>query len=143
MNNLTHDENPKTQPERRGFTRLGFTHRVRWAHSLGDHGEALVRNVSRGGLCISLAQYFRPGHLVEFTFDDILFRRAPVRFEALITWCRPVPSNPERFDIGFRIIYDTGEKVAAVSELVYRALEFRAPTPAHPTATLDRGCYAH
>ena len=69
--------------ERRTFTRLDFDHTVRWNHASGDKGVTPLRNVSRGGLCLSLGQFFRPGPVVEFEFDDILFNDKPVHFSTL------------------------------------------------------------
>lgn len=108
--------------EHRSFTRIPFGESVQWKHASGDRGETKLRNFSRGGLCLSLSRYFRPGPIMNFRFDDIEFEGAPVSFDAMITWSRPTVGAADCFDTGFRIIHDTPKTLRAVSEVVYRAL---------------------
>ena len=142
--NTTEFSTDYTNPldERRTFTRLDFDHPVRWNHASGDHGVTTVRNVSRGGLCLSLGQFFRPGPVVEFEFEDILFEDVPVRFEAIVAWCHPTQKNSERFDTGFRIVYDTPQLLTAISEVVYRALEQGATLLPADASAPPCGCEA-
>lgn len=108
--------------ENRSFTRIPFLESVQWNHASGDRGETKLRNFSRGGLCISLSQYFRPGPVINFRFDDIELEGAPISFDAIIAWCRPAARNADRFDAGFRIVHTGPKTLRAVSEVVYHAL---------------------
>ena len=57
--------------ERRTFTRIPFHESVLWRNASGESGSAKILDVSRSGLCLSLARYFRPGPALMFTFEDL------------------------------------------------------------------------
>ncbi len=142
MKNAEHIDHEIAGRERRRFTRVDFEHTVKWSHFSGDRGVTSLHNISRGGLCLSLDRFFRPGPVVEFTFEDILLDGEPVKFEALIVWCHATRENPECFDVGFRIVHDTPEKLSAVSEVVYCALEEKISSECAGEAPLRQGCPA-
>ena len=83
--------------EQRVFTRVPFAHPVRWTTDRGDSGNAAVRDVSRTGVGLALGSYFRPGPVVRFTFDGILYRGEAVEVEGLTVWCRSDGHNREAF----------------------------------------------
>jgi hypothetical protein len=121
--------------EQRVFTRVPFRHSVRWTDAHGEGGACAVRDVSRGGLSVTLERYLRPGPVVQFQFDEVLYKGEPVSFPALVTWCQPERSNPSRFQAGFRVVHGEPDTLCAVSEVFYRALaQTTEPNIGTPTA---------
>lgn len=108
--------------EQRIFTRVEFQRPVRLHESDGDASACALREVSRGGLSVSLGRYLRPGPAVEFEFDDITYRGQAVRFIAIVKWCRPDHQHPERFRAGFQVVHGERDTLGAVSEVFYHAL---------------------
>ena len=108
--------------EQRIFTRISFRHRVRWTDTHGEENECLIRDVSRGGLSVTLGRYLRPGPNVQFYFDEIDYKNTPVTFPATITWCHPDRTQPGQFYVGFQVVHGKQDTLGAVSEVFYRAL---------------------
>lgn len=106
--------------DRRTFTRVRFEHGVKWRTQSGEHGKATVRDVGRGGLCLSLNRGFWPDSPLRITFEDVPHRQAPVELEARTAWCRTVADG---FLTGLRVVHDEPEALAAVSEVFYAALQ--------------------
>ena len=108
--------------EQRVFTRVPFSHPVKWQNGARDGGVATARDVSRGGLSLTLSRFLRPGPVLVLTFDDILYQDQPVELPALTVWCRPLPADPERFNAGFAIVHGETQTLAAISEVFYAGL---------------------
>ena len=108
--------------EQRVFTRVPFAHPIRWTTDRGESGFAAVRDVSRSGIGVSLGSYFRPGPVVRFTFDGILYCGEPVEVEGLTVWCRPDARNRESFVGGFSVVHGERRTLGAMSEVFYAAL---------------------
>ena len=108
--------------ERRTFTRIPFHQSVLWRNASGESGSAKILDVSRSGLCLSLARYFRPGPALMFTFEDVLFGGRPVEVPALTVWSRPDPDNRQSFTAGFSVVHGEPDTLAAISEVFYAAL---------------------
>ena len=126
MLNLT-DDKPrerlsKMANEQRIFTRVPFNQTARWRSADEEEGAAKILNVSRGGLSLSLTRYFRPGPVLVFTFDEILYDGRPVEVPALTVWCRPAPNDPQSFTAGFSVVHGEPETLAVISEVFYAAL---------------------
>lgn len=109
--------------ERRAFTRFDFGGRVRLDLVDEKQGVAVVHDVSRGGLCLSLGDYVSPGEERTLTFEDIYYRGKPITVDARVTWSRSCESGSIGFLAGFHIIDKTAATLAAVSEVVYAALD--------------------
>ena len=112
--------------EQRVFTRVPFAHPVRWTTDRGESGNAAVRDVSRTGIGLSLGSYFRPGPVLRFTFDGVLYCGEPVEVEGLTVWCRPDGQNREAFVGGFSIVHGERRTLGAMSEVFYAALRHYA-----------------
>lgn len=108
--------------EQRTFTRVPFEHPVRWLKARGQSGSATVRNVGRGGLCLSLGRYLRPGRSIQVVFDDIAYQNEPVTFMARVAWCRPLDPGSVEFAAGLRVVHDEPMTLAAISEVFYTAV---------------------
>jgi hypothetical protein len=108
--------------EQRIFTRLSFDHAVQWSDAVGEHGSAQLMDFSRGGMRLSIGRYYRPGPVLSFRFDEILYQGEPVEFQAIINWCRPVPMHPETFEAGVSIVHGEMKTLSLVSEVFYTAL---------------------
>lgn len=119
--------------EQRIFTRVGFQRPVHLHESDGEASACALREVSRGGLSVSLGRYLRPGPAVEFEFDDIAYRNRPVRFAAIVKWCRPDRQRPGQFRAGFQVVHGERDTLGAVSEVFYQALA-RAAGPRNEAA---------
>lgn len=127
MLNLT-DDKPrerlsKMANEQRIFTRVPFNQTARWRSAGGEEGAAKILNVSRGGLSLSLTRFFRPGPVLVFTFDEILYGGRPVEVSALTVWCHPAPNDRRSFTAGFSVVHGEPETLAAISEVFYAALD--------------------
>lgn len=112
----------ETPEEQRVFTRVPFAHPVRWAGMNGDEGSAILRNVSRSGVSVSLGRFLRPGPVVRLVFDDIKYARQPIEVQALTVWCKPERGAPDRFIAGFKIVQGERHTLGAMSEVFYAAL---------------------
>lgn len=112
--------------EQRIFTRVPFYQTLRWNNGSGEEGTARILNVSRGGLSLSLTRYLRPGPVLVFTFDDILYSSRPVEVHALTVWCRPAPNDRQSFTAGFSVVHGEPETLAAISEVFYAARHAQA-----------------
>ncbi len=111
--------------ESRIFTRLPFDSAVEWRDLTGEDGHAVIRDVSRGGLSLSLGRYMRPGPVVTVTFGDIEFTGAPVELDAAVVWCKPT-DQPDTFLAGLKIIHGGATTLAAASEVFYAAMDQRS-----------------
>ncbi len=112
-----------TPAEQRVFTRVPFTHAVRWIDDRGEGGVANVRDICRTGAGLALRSYFRPGSgAVTLRFEGILYRGQAVEVRALAIWCRPDPQNREAFLGGFAIVHGDNGTLGAMSEVFYTAL---------------------
>lgn len=112
----------KMLSDERIFTRVPFHQSARWRSAGGEEGAAKILNVSRGGFSLSLTRHLRPGPVLVFTFDEILYGGRPVEVPALTTWCRPTPNDPQSFTAGFSVVHSEPETLVAISEVFYAAL---------------------
>ena len=87
--------------ERRTFTRIPFHESVLWRNASGEIGSAKILDVSRSGLCLSLARYIRPGPAIIFSFEDVLFGGRLVTVPVLTLWSRLDPHNRPSVTAGF------------------------------------------
>ena len=115
-------EPPRTSPgDARVFTRVPLEQVVHWRHLDGDEGLAQTRNVSRGGMCIELGRYLRPGRLLTVSFDGIVYGQEAVSLPTRIAWCKPIQET-DRYLVGLEIVDDRLATLAAASEVFYTAL---------------------
>ena len=113
---------PMTTPgDARVFTRVPLDQVVHWRHMDGEEGLAQTRNVGRGGLCIELGRYLRPGRLLTVWFDGILYGQKAVSLPTRIAWCKPLPET-DRYLVGLEIVDGRSATLAAASEVFYTAL---------------------
>lgn len=109
--------------EQRVFTRVPFTHAVRWTDDRGESGLATVRDICRTGAGLALGSYFRPGPaVVTLRFEGISYCGETVEVRAVTVWCRPDARNREAFFGGFAIVHGEGRTLGAMSEVFYAAL---------------------
>jgi len=111
-----------TPEEHRVFTRVPFSHPVRWIGGDGEGGIAAIRNVSRSGVGVSLGRYLRPGPVVRLAFDGFEYEGGAIDVQALTVWCRPEPGTPDRFLAGFKFVQGERRTLGAVSEVFYAAI---------------------
>lgn len=124
--------------EQRTFTRVPFEHPVGWLEAQGQSGAGVVLNVGRGGVCLLLGRYLRPGRSVEVRFNDIEFRGEPVTLRARVAWCRPADRGSVEFAAGLRVVHDEATSLAAISEVFYAAVDrFRASASSEPMQNLS------
>jgi len=107
--------------EQRIFTRMPFDSAVSWSDLSGENGLASVRDVSRGGMSLSLGRYMRPGPVLTVIFDQTEFNGKPVELDMTVAWCKPT-DQPDIFLAGFKIIHSDVSTLAAASEVFYAAL---------------------
>lgn len=105
----------------RRFARVTFGGRMVYRYAAGDQGTALVNDVSRGGLRMSMGRYLRPGTRVMLEADGVKVNGQPVELKGQIVWCTP-SKQAHQFAAGVRVIYDEPDAIAAVSALVNYAL---------------------
>lgn len=108
--------------EQRIFTRVPFARDIQWHDAHNEDGAARIKNVSRSGVALSLGRYLRPGPVLVFRFDDVLFNNRPVEISALTVWCRPEPDSPDRFQAGFAVVHGEPHTLGAISEVFYAAI---------------------
>ncbi len=120
------ERSSKMANEQRIFTRVPFYQTARWRSAGGEEGAAKILNVSRGGLSLSLTRYFRPGPVLVFTFDEILYGGRPVEVSALTVWCHPAQDDRQSFTAGFTVVHGEPKTLAAISEVFYAALHSQA-----------------
>jgi hypothetical protein len=128
--------NSRSQSKQRVFTRLSFEHPVAWSYAPEEFGSATVRNVSRGGMCIALARYLRPGRVVRIVFKDIRYAEQPIEFAARIAWCRSSGSSDATFVAGLAVEHREPVVLAQLSEIFYAAvsrLRDECVLPSEPT----------
>ena len=109
--------------EQRSFTRLPYEKEVKWACGPSYLGIATLRNVGRGGMCFRLDRYIAPGRSIQLTFPEIFRGESPVTLRARVAWSKPMPSNPNEFESGAHVVYDSAEALGSVSEIFYAALQ--------------------
>ncbi|MCC6796644.1 MAG: PilZ domain-containing protein [Candidatus Hydrogenedentes bacterium] len=107
--------------EARQFARVEFGGRMVYRYAANDEGTALVSEVSRGGLRMSMGRYLRPGTRVMLEADGVKMNGQPVELKGQIVWCAP-EKRGHQFVAGVRVIYDEPDAIAAVSALVNHAL---------------------
>ena len=115
-----------TQAEQRVFTRVPYHKTIQWRDAQGETGAAVLVDISRGGLSLSLSRYLRPGPALFFLFDDILYRGRPIELPALTVWSRPVPDDHGAFLAGFSLVHGQLDTLGAISEVFYAALREQA-----------------
>lgn len=109
-------------PNRRSFTRVRFAHPVTWQSESGQTGPALVHDVSRAGLCLSLGKGCWPGSVVRLRFEDLHHNGAAIALPVRTAWCR-ASADGEGFVAGLSVIHETPSTLTAVSEVFYEALQ--------------------
>lgn len=105
----------------RRFARVAFDGRMVYRYAADDQGTALVSDVSRGGLRMSMGRYLRPGTRVMLEADGVKMNGQPVELKGQIVWCAP-EKRGHQFVAGVRVIYDEPDAIAAVSTLVNHAV---------------------
>jgi hypothetical protein len=108
--------------KQRAFTRVPFAHQVRWNYAPGEAGVAEICNISRGGLCLAMGRYLRPGRVLTLRFDDISFKGQPLEFDTRIVWCDSVPDELGFFNAGFQVLHGKPVTLAKISEVFYAAI---------------------
>ena len=109
--------------KQRAFTRLPFEHPVRWLSEPNDSGAATTKNIGRGGMCISLGRYFRPGRELRIFFGDIEYETSPVSLDVRIAWCRAAGEDSKVFLAGLQVLHRKPEALGRVSEVFYKAVD--------------------
>ncbi|MFA6240964.1 MAG: PilZ domain-containing protein [Candidatus Hydrogenedentales bacterium] len=107
--------------EGRRFVRLPFASTVQYRYGAQDTGSATLLNVGRGGVCVRLGRYLRPGTRALVQVPSVQMDGRSVELKAELVWCRPA-SEQHEFDAGFRIVFDEPDAIAGASELIHRAL---------------------
>lgn len=138
---MNHMEQPKNTDSRnltqRAFTRIPFRHELRWSDTGQDSGEASSYDISRGGLCLALPRYLRPGHELQIHIDDIFYESEPIRFNARVAWCAAKANKSNVYTAGIQVLHDLPETLAVMSEVFYQAVDhLRKEDPPYP-ATFD------
>ena len=123
MKDMTGTQSPSgASVKQRTFTRVPFSNSVRWCVAPGESGMATVRDLSRGGLCLSLGRYLRPGRVLHLHFDDVFYKSQPLEFDVRIVWCDRAAQEEDYFRAGLQVLHEEPVTLPMISELFYEAM---------------------
>lgn len=114
--------------DHRRFVRLPYGAAARYIDGSQAVGQAVVKNIGRGGIAVTMGRYLRPGTLLTISVSDCRAAGQCEGLKARVVWSCPLPGSPE-FHAGLRIIHDEPGAVAEVSRLLYRALAASGRVP--------------
>ncbi|MBI4559241.1 MAG: PilZ domain-containing protein [Candidatus Hydrogenedentes bacterium] len=107
--------------DQRIFARVPYSAGVTYRYGVNEGGIAASANLGRGGACLTLGRYLRPGRYVMLSFEAAPADNEPVELKAQVMWCRPT-NDAKRFEAGVRIFHDEPDVNVALSELLYDAM---------------------
>lgn len=104
----------------RTFWRVPFSTEVEYFYGSGASGKARCRDLSRGGLSMTLGRYLTPGRKVLLRVFSTWNPNEAAEFKGRIVWCRPT-ERPEWFRAGVEILRDVPEVLEDLSRLILEA----------------------
>jgi len=127
----------KTKEQRR-FSRVPYSGALRYRYAPDEAGVATWLDVGRGGACVRIGRYLRPGRHLLLTVSDVDSPgKGEVDLKGQVMWCRPSEDN-KSFVTGVRIFRHEPEVEYALSEIILDALaqsgEMAPEPPARPKA---------
>jgi hypothetical protein len=105
------------QKDTRRFTRIQFHTTTRFHDGSGVLSEAIVANVSYGGLCLIAGRYLKPQTLVRI---PVAAGDRHISFPARVAWCTP-DANSETFRVGLQADHRGKYTMAILSSWVLDA----------------------
>ncbi len=109
-----------TMNDQRRFARVPFTGAVTYRYEPECDGTAMCADVSRGGMCLHLGRYLRPGKHV--MLDAVALDGEPLELKAHVAWCRAIPGS-HTFATGVRVYHDEPQSMSAMTAMVHEGLE--------------------
>jgi hypothetical protein len=106
--------------DQRQFARVPFTGAVTYRYEPDHEGTAMCTDVGRGGLCLHLGRYLRPGRRVMLSVAGP--DGEPLELKARVAWCRATPGS-RLFATGVRVYHDEPQSLGALSTMVHKGLE--------------------
>jgi len=107
--------------DQRRFTRVPHRGDISFKYAANDAANAVCVDMSRGGVCLAMGRYLRPGRKVLLTVADATDATRLAELKAQVVWCRPT-DDPQVFQAGIHIFHDEPEVTVVMSEWLYRAL---------------------
>jgi hypothetical protein len=107
------------QKDTRRFTRVAFRLPIQFHDGTGSPSDAILTNVSYGGLTMTLGRYLKPQTVVRIPVpigEKVLF------LPATVAWCVP-DNNSERFRAGLRADHSGKHTMAILSSWVLDAFK--------------------
>jgi hypothetical protein len=103
-----------------------------YQYGVNDGGHASILDVGRGGFCVRLGRYLRPGTRVIVRSGAIDGVQLTVELKGAIVWCCAVRGGHD-FLAGLRVLFDEPETICAMSQMVHAAVAglfvMRPPSP--------------
>ena len=107
------------QKDTRRFTRITFSQPIRFHDGTGAVSEAIITNVSYGGLTMTLGRYLKPQTLVRI---PVALGDKQISFSATVAWCMPDPES-ETFRVGLHADHRGKYTMAILSSWVLDAFK--------------------
>lgn len=104
----------------RRFLRVPFATEVDYFYGTKASGSGQCRELSRGGLSMSLGRYLTPGRKILVRVFSTSNPNEAAELKGRIAWCRPT-GQPERFLAGVEVFYDAPEVSEDLSRLMLEA----------------------
>lgn len=95
------------QGEQRRSSRAMSSARVSYSYGHGAGGDGVCRNVGRGGLCLRIGRYLRPGRRLLMTIRG-------AELMGRVMWCR-ADGESHHFLIGIKVFPDEEEAALALA----------------------------
>lgn len=124
--------------DQRRFTRVPHRGDISYRYTANDAATAVCVDMSRGGVCLALGRYLRPGKLLLLAVASTPEAGDAAELKAQIVWCRPT-DDPKVFHAGAHIFHDEPEVSVIMSELLYEALVYSGHIEPGKKQGLDSG----
>lgn len=129
---MTFENQTNRRDDRRRFTRLATSGLLSYQYAADGGGDAAILDVGRGGFCVRIGRYLRPGTRVIVRSGTIDGVRLDHELKAVIVWCVGMRGGLD-FLAGLRVMFDEPEAISAMSRMVHAALAglfaLRPPSP--------------
>ena len=111
----------KSEVQQRRFARMPLAGTVHYICAPNDGGVGTWQDVGRGGACVKLHRYLRPGRHVILSVKPGFDHGAYAELKGRVAWSRRCGESGS-FVTGLRIFEDAPEAGHTLSELIHEAL---------------------
>jgi PilZ domain-containing protein len=134
---MTTATDTSTKRDHRTWVRVPFAVELAYRAGAAQARPAECLNLSRGGLCLRMSRYLRPGRQLLVTVGPE--STEPTELKAEVAWVLPMDRG-ETFEVGLRVIPDEPETEDVMTRLVHTAVTQAEAVRPRRTETRSTEC---